>query len=986
MKNLRVFAPSRTLFSSQQTTDARRNHTQFARRTALAFALFGALWALTSDWVLMLLVRAPAYFYTWRIYKDWLFIGVSALLIYGMLARAEHRRASAAAALVANERRYHLLFASNPHPMWVYDVETLQFLEVNDAAVINYGFTLEEFRTMTLYDIRPAEDAARLNADVASTFTALNYAGEWHHRKKNGEIIVVEITSHCLEYAGRPARLVVAMNISERKRAEAELRLSEQILARSQEIAHIGHWRWDLVTDAVTKSPELTRILGEAKDRHTHNLFQIIADTLHPDDRDRALRHLQTILENGSMTGAEYRLIHTDGSERVIWVIPDERVIDDSGKVVLLSGVVQDITERKQATATQHLQATALESTANGIVITDINGAIEWVNPAYTTLTGYTLAEVKGRNQRDLVRSGAQGAPFYAELWGTILAGKVWRGELINRRKDGALYTEEQTITPVLDEQGRINHFVGIKQDITARKQADAEREQLLRTTQAQAEQMAQVMQSAPEGIILLDSERHILLANPLAETYLAQHLATPDVLTHNQPLTQLGDCPIAHLLDSPAQIPWRTINAPDRIFEGVAWPVGAGPTPGGWTIILHDATEERAIEEQLRRQERLAVIGQLAAGVAHDFNNSMSVISAYAQMLMQAPELSERDRQRAIAIDQQSMRATKLIRQILNFSRQSPVEHQQIDLLALLKEQVALLRQTLPESIEIELNAAQCADTPYIIKGDPTRLQQMVMNLAVNARDAITDSGVLRFELAHVLVTHTQDAPPSNMKPGVWLCLTVADTGVGMSPEVLEHIFEPFFTTKTTGKGTGLGLAQVRGIVAQHDGLIDVASRPGEGTHFDIFLPATIAASGIMNDLVTRVTEGHGEYVLLVEDHAPLRTTLVELVTAWNYRVEAAINGEDALAKIKETAEPFRLIVSDVVMPKLGGVGLLRALRKAGDATPLILLTGHQMGNELESLREHGLYGWLTKPPDAEQLSRMIADALLSTTNGVNS
>jgi two-component system cell cycle sensor histidine kinase/response regulator CckA len=340
------------------------------------------------------------------------------------------------------------------------------------------------------------------------------------------------------------------------------------------------------------------------------------------------------------------------------------------------------------------------------------------------------------------------------------------------------------------------------------------------------------------------------------------------------------------------------------------------------------------------------------------------------------------------IAIDQQSMRATKMIRQILDFSRRSPVERQQVDLLALLKEQVALLQQTLPESIEIELNAAQGDDAPYAIKGDPTRLQQMVMNLAVNARDAIADGGLLRFDLAHVLVAHAKDAPLPGMKPGPWLRLTVTDSGVGMPPEVIEHIFEPFFTTKTAGEGTGLGLAQVHGIVAQHDGQITVTSRLGEGARFDIFLPAAVVVTpGMEPDLVTSVVEGHGEHVLVVEDHAPLRMTLVELVAAWNYHVEAAGNGEDALARVKEAAAPFRLIISDVVMPKLGGVGLLKALRKAGDATPLILLTGHPMGDELEPLREHGLYGWLTKPPDAEQLSRMIAEALQSSsTNGVKS
>ncbi len=972
----------------EQATDTQRNYSQLARRMALAFALFGALWVMASDWVLALLVRGPVQFSVWQTYKGWFFIGISALFIYGVLAGAERRRASAAAALIESERHYRLLFASNPHPMWVYDVETLQFLEVNDATIANYGFTRDEFRAMTLYDIRPAEDAARLKADMANIAATLNHAGEWRHRKKNDEIITVEITSHRLEYAGRPARLVVAMDISERKRAEMSLRQSEQLLARAQEIAHIGHWRWDLVKDEVTSSAELMRILGSAEDAHTRDLFQIITDTFYPDEHARAVQHLQTILENGDMRDAEYRIVRPDGSERVVWVIPDERVMDDSGKVVLISGVVQDITERKQAAAAQHLQAAALESAANGIVITNIDGAIEWANPAFTALTGYTLAEAKGLNPRALVRSGAQDEPFYAEMWETILAGNIWRGELINRRKDGTLYTEEQTITPVRDEQGRISHFVGVKQDITARKQADAEREQLLKTTQAQAEQMAQIMRSVPEGIFLLDADCRILLANPLAKTYLTGHLTTPEVLAGDQPLAQLGNLPIRRLLDSPAQGPWHVINVADRIFEGIAWPVTTGPTLGGWVVVLHDVTEGRAIEQQLHRQERLAAIGQLAAGIAHDFNNIMSVISAYAQMLMQAPGLSERERERMIAIDQQSMRATKMIRQILDFSRRSPVERQQVDLLALLKEQVALLQQTLPESIEIELNAAQGADAPYMIKGDPTRLQQMVMNLAVNARDAIADGGLLRFELTHVLVRHTKDAPLPGMKPGPWLRLTVTDSGVGMPPEVIEHVFEPFFTTKTAGEGTGLGLAQVHGIVAQHDGQITVTSRTGEGARFDIFLPAAVVVTpGMEPDLVMRVVEGHGEHVLVVEDHAPLRTTLVELVAAWNYHVEAAINGEDALARMKEAAAPFQLIISDVVMPKLGGVGLLKALRKTGDATPLILLTGHPMGDELEPLCQHGLHGWLTKPPDAEQLSHMIAEALRSSaTNGVKS
>jgi len=962
----------------KQPTNVQRTAPRLARRTALAFALFGAFWILASDWLLGLLVRDSEQYAAWQTYKGWVFISVSTLIIFGVLTGAERHRASAAAALAENEQRYRLLFASHPHPMWVYDTQTLRFMEVNDAAVEHYGFTREEFRAMSLYDMCPPEDAAHLMADAANTTARLTYAGEWRHRKRNGEIINVVITSHSLEYAGRSARLVVATDVSERKRAEDALRMSEQILARAQQIAHIGHWQWYVNANVLESSAELVRIFGPGIDDYNSDPVQIITDFFHPDDQVRALHQFQAFLETGSSTSDEYRIVRHDGSERIIWVISADRIIDATGNVTMLTGVVQDITERKQAAAVQRLQAAALESTANGIVLTNIAGVIEWVNPALTTLTGYTLAEAKGHNPRDLVRSGVQDDVFYAEMWATILAGRVWHGELTNRRKDGTLYTEEQSITPVRDEQGQISHFVGVKQDITARKQAEVEREQLLKTTQAQAEQLAQIMRSVPEGILLIDNASHILLANPLAEVYLTQHLAAPDVLTSNQALAQLGDCPLPQLLNSPPQGAWRTINTPNRVFEGIAWPATTGAVVDGWVIVLHDVTEARAIEQQLQRQERLAAIGQLAAGIAHDFNNIMSIISAYSQMLMQAPGLGERERERMVAIDQQAMRATKMIRQILDFSRRATVERQSLDLLALLREQVALLQQTLPENIEIELRGAQGEVTPYMIKGDPTRIQQMVMNLAVNARDAIVDSGTLTFELAHILVKSLRDAPLPGMKAGPWLRLTVADSGVGMAPGVVEHIFEPFFTTKSPGEGTGLGLAQVHGIVAQHDGQITVASRPGEGARFDVYLPAAVVVTpGMATAQITSAPEGHGEHILLVEDHAPLRTTLVELIAAWNYHVDAAVNGEDALGKLDDATEPFRLIISDVIMPKLGGVGLLKALRKAGNATPLILLTGHPMGNELEPLRDHGLHGWLTKPPDAEQLAHMIADAL---------
>jgi signal transduction histidine kinase/ActR/RegA family two-component response regulator len=489
---------------------------------------------------------------------------------------------------------------------------------------------------------------------------------------------------------------------------------------------------------------------------------------------------------------------------------------------------------------------------------------------------------------------------------------------------------------------------------------------------QMQADQMTQIMRCVPAGVVLLDRKGVILLANPQA----AGDLALLAPVTTGAPLATLGGRPLADFFTSPPTGKWHVVSWENRTFEVIARPVEGGPIPAGWVLVLRDVTEERVVQEQLQRQERLAAIGQLAAGIAHDFNNIMSVISIYAEMTAQAQGLTEHERARVASIDQQASRATRMIRQILDFSRRSVLERQAMDLLPLMQEQQKLLQQTLPESIAIRL-----VHEPgeYIIKGDPTRFQQLVMNLAFNARDAMPDGGLLSFVLGHLHVSSDLDAPLAAMKPGGWIRIAVQDTGAGMSPEILQHVFEPFFTTKPPGQGTGLGLAQVHGIVAQHDGHIAVESQVGMGTTFTVYVPAMVVVTpGEAAQYVMASTRrGNGERLLVVEDDAALRATLVELLGLWNYRATAVCDGEEALALLADNHGQVDLILSDVVMPRLGGIGLVKMLRNRAVTTPVILLTGHAMGQELEGLAALGLSAWLAKPPSAEQLASAIAAAL---------
>jgi PAS domain S-box-containing protein len=633
---------------------------------------------------------------------------------------------------------------------------------------------------------------------------------------------------------------------------------------------------------------------------------------------------------------------------------------------------VREITETTVQEERQRLRDAALHHAANSIVITDRNGQIVWVNPAFSALTGYTFAEAIGRNPRDLVRSGLHSREFYEIMWNTILSGKPWHGRLINRRKDGTLYHEEQTIAPVRNAEGEITHFIGIKQDITERVRDEEERARLLEQVKVQAEQLAQIMCSVPDGIFLLDAERRVLNANPLAEAFLHELAANP-----SEPLIRLGDCDIDELLDSSRPAQWRTIQHGKRYFEVAAQPLASGTIAGGWVMVIRDVTERTEVQRQLYAQERLAAVGQLAAGIAHDFNNIMSVIVAYAELTAESPSLSELERERLLTIRQQALRATRMIRQILDFSRRSVIERQIFDLLTLLKEQVKLLRQTLPENIEIQL---ECDAEKYLVNADPTRMQQMVMNLAVNARDAMPEGGQLRIALQRRQIDG-KNAPVAGMKPGQWVQLSISDTGTGIPVEMLERIFEPFFTTKAPGKGTGLGLSQVQGIVAQHEGHITVESAPGAGATFTVYLPAAVGLEDEQNVAAATsiVPRGQGETILVVEDEEVVRKALVDLLAAWNYRVLAASNGAEALTLLEEGAV-VDLVISDIVMPQLGGVRLLYELRQRGYGMPVVLMTGHVLEFEPAELRPFGLSGWLHKPLSINELAGMVAGVLNRT------
>jgi GAF domain-containing protein/CheY-like chemotaxis protein len=501
------------------------------------------------------------------------------------------------------------------------------------------------------------------------------------------------------------------------------------------------------------------------------------------------------------------------------------------------------------------------------------------------------------------------------------------------------------------------------------------ERISLLERIQDNARQVQHIIETVPEGVVLLDDHRQVVLANPIAQGYLLELAGarTGDFLS------DLGGKPIDDMLRSDIEGLWyelEVVGTPHRVFEVAAQPLETGSAPEGWVIVLRDVTQERDNQNRIQMQERLATVGQLAAGIAHDFNNILAAIVVYSDLLKRDPNLQSASHERLNVIQQQVQRAASLIRQILDFSRRSVMEQSRLDLLPFVKELDKLLRRVLPETIQLELTYQPGV---YLVDADPARLQQVFINLALNARDALPGGGVLEFNLDRVQIGQGDPQPCPDVPPGAWVRLTVQDKGEGISAEILPHIFEPFFTTKPVGQGTGLGLAQAYGIIKQHDGYIDVHSQVGAGTTFHIYLPAREPVGdeqAIAEDDGLEI-RGAGETILLVEDDTSAREALKSLLENCNYQVLTASNGLDALRVYDETSNRVALVISDVVMPVMGGIALYDRLVQRWPEVRMLFITGHPVDERDRAILERGQVHWLQKPFSVGKFNRAVVSLL---------
>ncbi len=625
-----------------------------------------------------------------------------------------------------------------------------------------------------------------------------------------------------------------------RRQAEFALHESRSSLARAQEIAQLGNWTLDLTTGELRWSNEVYRIFGVTPETYSPTLESATV-MFHPDDREPALAALQRAYQSNEPDTANYRIIRPDGAVRILHSRGEAVTSADGHRQVV--GTVQDITARHEAEAQRDLLATAVEQAAEMILITDADGSIEYVNPAFERITGYTREEAIGQTPR-LLKSGKHEDAFYTELWDIVSRGEVWAGNFINKRKDGSEYEEEAVISPVRDAQGQIVQFVKV----------------------------------------------------------------------------------------------------------------------------MRDVTQERTLEQQLRQAQKMEAIGTLAGGIAHDFNNILTAILGFAELAQQAAPAGSDTAENINEVLTASARARALVAQILAFSRQQEVERQPMDIIPLLKEAMRLVRAGLPSTIEIRTDLPGSA----VVEADPSEIHQALMNLATNAGQAMPEGGTLHVSVEHLDLDAAACAEHQGLTPGLYVCLTVRDTGCGMDADTLGRIFEPYFTTKAVGEGTGLGLAVVHGITKSLAGDVAVTSEPGAGTAFHLYLPAADAGPAAeARPLAAAV--GGDEAVLLVDDEPQVQTVVQRALERLGYRVTTCGDGREALAQLHATPDEFAVVVTDKTMPHLTGFELTREIRRHWPHLPVLMCTGLWDRDLVERAQGIGVTELVMKPLTGTELGHAI-------------
>lgn len=1001
-------------------------------------------------------------------------------------AKVRSARKRAEAELQLSERRLFSIYNTVVDAIYLLAVGnegSYRFVSVNDAFCKVAGLSKEMIVGRLVNEVIP-EPSLSVALRKYRKAVEENSIVRWEETSDHptGRFIGDVSISPVVDDKGRCTYLVGSVHdITERRKAEQQINLLAHTVKSIAESVSIT----DMNDTLLFVNHAFLTTYGYSENEILGKNISVLQSPKNPPDLGRVIR------DAARVAGWQGELLNRAKDGREFPVLLSTSIVrDDNGRAIALVGVASDITERKKAEETRLLLSTALESTANGVVITDLKGTIAWVNKAFSMMTGYSGGEVIGQNPR-ILKSGEQDDLFYQDLWKVISAGSVWTGELINKKKDGCLYSEEMTITPLKANDGGITNYIAIKQDITARRQMEAEihyeqsllralletvpdhiyfkdrQSRFLRISKSLADYFAlhdpaeavgrtdfdffdekharqafdaeheiirtgkpivslEEKESWPDGraswvstskVPLRDSEGRIIgtfgISRDITERVQADAALKASQQNYRKLFEESKDAIFISTVDSkmldinPAGVEMLGYDSKEEVlglridldifadperrrdflslmntlgyvkdFEAelkrkdgrhiyVVETASAIRDDAGTIIgsrgIVRDVSEKRQLEQELIQAQKMESIGTLASGIAHDFNNILGIILGYTSIIERTTESSEILRQSLQPMKDAVERGAALVKQILTFARKSEVVIGPIDPNIMVKGVSEMLRETFPSSIAISTKLA--AGRPLIL-ADATQLHQAILNLCVNARDAMPGHGTLTLSTELVSGSTLRSGFPDVVDQN-YFRISVADTGAGIDEATRRKIFDPFFTTKAKGKGTGLGLSVVYGVMKNLNGFVNVESEPGNGAKFNLYFPLTEQPAHIIQESSEKWENipGGDETILFVEDEESMQQIVKTFLGLKGYHVISALDGREALRIFTEQKDQIALVLSDIGLPRLSGIELCHALRRIAPNLPVILASGYIDPNMKSEVLKEGGVEFVQKP-----------------------
>jgi PAS domain S-box-containing protein len=890
------------------------------------------------------------------------------------------------------EEQYRAIFESSQDGLFMWD-ENLRVVDVNPAGLAIYGYRREDLIGRTYPRSMPEAYVRERQQQVRRAMAGETTHVETTVLRPDGTSFDADLRVMPFVQGGQARALAVVRDISERRRRERELQRSEARLRATVEAAFDCVIGMDSQGLIVEFNAAAERVFGH---RRADVIGRPLGDVILP-ERHRAAhaRGLRIFLARGRgpLVGRllETMALRADGAEIPVELVVSVAAVPEGSIFV---GHLRDVTERRradQALRDSEQQYRAIfNASADALVLRAADFSIVDVNATYEAMSGYSRAEVLGVNR--VLANPPEVIATIRALHEKALAGEAIALDTQLLRRDGQCYELELRGVPI-QHRGQ-PHVLYMGRDITQRKRA----EDALRDSE---EQYRAIFNASADALVLRDADYRAVEVNPAYMTM--SGFTREEVMAADHVLTQADGAVRArhragHELALAGQELRFEVTATRK--DGSTLQAEVRGTPmmyRGRRHVLYaarDITERNAaeqrrgeLERQLRQAQKMEAIGQLTGGLAHDFNNILTSVLGYVAMAQERPAAAE-DTVLARQLGQARLaaeRARDHVAQLLAFSRPRRGDRRLVSVTPVARQALLLLRPSLPSSIAVE-----CAEVigeseqgmPPVV-ADPVQLEQVLFNLCINARDAIRDHGTIRVRIGYSGAAGHCASCSAPLEDKRWVWVEVADDGRGMSQDVIERMFEPFFTTKEVGRGTGMGLAMVHGIVHDHDGHVEVVSAPGQGSVFRVLLPAAaqdisaIDAPAPPAPAVVHVAPPLHGRVLLVEDDSIVSDYMVDLLTGWGLEVALEHDPLAAARRLGAGGEEFHLLLTDHTMPGMTGLALSRLATRHRPGLPVLLYTGNASEIGQEELADCGVSALLRKPIDGAALRPLLCELL---------